>query len=372
MTGSKAVVQGTLPSPGEVIRIGFVPLCDCAPVVMAAELGLFAAHGLRVRLSREIGWATIRDKIIFGELEAAHAPAAMVLAISLGLGSFRVPCLTGLVLNLHGNAISLSHRLWAAGVRDAPTFGEFLRHKRNGTPLILGVAFSCSSHNFLLQKWLRSLGVDPMRDVRIVVVPPTQMVANLKSGNLDGYCVGEPWNSLAVAKKAGWVAALSPAIAPHHPEKVLLVRANFAQSRGEAHQRLIAAIQESCEFCQRPENRSQVAQTLASSKYLNIGAEILRRSLCGPFKARPDQEIEAAAALHIFAGAGVNEPGLDKAVWAWQSLSETGADLGEAPPSRERLASMFRSDLYHAALATPSVAHQQYCADEAGMNTDKP
>lgn len=355
MTRSKAVRQGTLPSYGEVIRIGFVPLCDCAPVVMAGELGLFAARGLRVELSREVGWATIRDKIALRELEAAHAPAAMVLAISLGLGSFRIPCVTGLVLNLHGNAITLSNRLWAAGVRDAQTLNEFLRCKRNGTTTTLGVAFSCSSHNFLLQKWLRDAGVDPMRDVNIVVVPPPQMVANLKAGNLDGYCVGEPWNSLAVLQRAGWIAALSPTIAPGHPEKVLLVRADFAQSCAGQHQQLIAALRESCEFCQRPENRPQIAEILAAPKYLNIKREAIQRSLCGPFRTHPDHELDSVSELHLFAGPKVNEPGLDKAVWALQSLVETGVVPGPVLPSRERLATMFRTDIFHSAIAEQSL-----------------
>src|SRR5215469_14602032 len=126
------------------IRLGFVPLCDCAPVVMAQELGLFAARGLRVELSREVGWATIRDKIVLRELEAAHAPAAMVLGISLGIGSFRVPCVTGLVLNLHGNGVTLSKRLWNQDVRDPATLREFVRARRDGSPLTFGVAFSCS------------------------------------------------------------------------------------------------------------------------------------------------------------------------------------------------------------------------------------
>ncbi len=347
MTRSKTVLPDK-PSRGGVIRIGFVPLCDCAPIVMASELGLFAARGLRVELSREVGWATIRDKIVMQELEAAHAPAAMVLAISLGIGSFKVPCLTGLVLNLHGNGVTLSNRLWEAGVRDAATLREFLRAKRKGSMLTLGIAFSCSSHNFLLQKWLRSAEVDPLRDVNIVVVPPPQMTSNLKAGNLDGYCVGEPWNSLAVVQRAGWVAALSPAIAPRHPEKVLLVRSDFAEARAEEHQQIIAALLQACEFCQLPENRQRVVETLAAPKYLSVNQDVLQRSLCGLFKFRDDQ-IQSAADLHVFAGPAVNQPGLDKALWSLQSLVESGVVLRSPLPSRERLTSMFRNDIFHSA-----------------------
>src|SRR5215472_11675164 len=248
MTCSEVELPEAPGARGSVIRIGFVPLCDCAPLVMAHELGLFAARGLRVELSREVGWATIRDKIVLRELEAAHAPAPMVLGISLGVGSSKVPCVTGLVLNLHGNAVTLSNRLWARGVRDARTLRELIRSNGSVPSFAMGVAFACSSHNFLLRKWLCETGLDPARDVNIVVVPPPQIAANLKTGNLDGYCVGEPWNSLAVNQRAGWITALSQEIAPRHPEKVLLVREEFAESRAEEHEQLIAALLEACEF----------------------------------------------------------------------------------------------------------------------------
>jgi ABC-type nitrate/sulfonate/bicarbonate transport system substrate-binding protein len=313
---------------------------------MAHELGLFAGHGLRVELSREVGWATIRDKIVLHELEAAHAPAAMVLGISLGIGSFKVPCATALVLNLHGNGVTISRRLWNEGVQCVATLREFLRSRANGSSLTFGVAFSCSSHNFLLQKWLRTADLEPERDVNIAVVPPPQMVANLKAGSLDGYCVGEPWNSLAVFQRAGSVIALSPDIAPRHPEKVMLVREEFADSRSDEHERLIAALLEACEFCQRPENRYQVAETLAGSNYLNTSREAVQTSLCGSFRFHKDRA-ETVSDLHLFAGPDVNEPGLDKAMWAQQSLVETGLLPRVSLLNRRQLAAMFRSDIFH-------------------------
>ena len=349
MIRAETVRQAVSPPNDGVIRIGFVPLCDCAPVVMAHELGLFQAQGLRVELSREVGWATIRDKIVLRELEAAHAPAAMVLGITLGIGSFKVPCATGLVLNLHGNGVTLSKQLWNDGVRDAMSLRDFVRSRHKGSSLTFGVAFSCSSHNFLLQKWLRGAGLAPERDVNIVVVPPPQMAANLKAHNLDGYCVGEPWNSLAVIQRAGWIAALSPDIAPGHPEKVLLVRTEFAESRADEHERLIAALMLACEFCQRPGNREQVIETLAGPNYLDTNREAIQSSLTGPFKLSKEQS-ETSHELHLFSGPGVNEPGLDKAVWTRQSLLETGLLPKFTPLNQQRLASMFRSDVFQAAM----------------------
>ena len=191
------------------LRVGFVPLTDCAPIVVAHELGLFQKHGVRVVLSRELGWASIRDKIIHGELDAAHAVAGMPVAATLGLGSIRCDCVAALVLNLHGNAITLSNELWDRGVRDGASLAEQIRRLRGQKNFTFGVVYPFSSHNFLLRAWLASFGIRPERDVRIVVVPPPQMTVNLKGGHPDGFCVGEPWNSLAVQSGAGWCAAVS-------------------------------------------------------------------------------------------------------------------------------------------------------------------
>ena len=351
MKWSESVSQMKNDCTGGPIRIGFVPLCDCAPIVMAHELGLFAACGLQVELRREVGWATIRDKLVMRDLEAAHAPAAMVVGISLGLGSFKVPCTTGLVLNLHGNAITLSNRLWEAGVRDATSLADYVRSGKHGALLTFGVAFSCSSHGFLLQKWLRGGGLDPEREVNIVVVPPPQMAPNLKSANLDGYCVGEPWNSVAVLQRAGWVAATSSGVARGHPEKVLLVRADFAESRTPEHRSLIAALSEACDFCQRAENREEVARTLAGPKYLNTNEEAIRRSLVGPFEFGKGR-VEAQSDLHVFAGAEVNEPGPEKAAWVRDSLVQSGVLSKSHGLDQRRLASMFRADLFNSAVTS--------------------
>jgi ABC-type nitrate/sulfonate/bicarbonate transport system substrate-binding protein len=216
---------------GRILKLGFVPLVDCAPLVMAKELGLYRKYGVNVVLSRELGWASIRDKIVYGELEATHALAAMPFAVSLGLGSNRCDCVTALVLNLHGNAITLSHDLWQRGVRDGATLREEIVRSRHDKTFTFGVVFPFSSHNFLLRGWLAGAGISTERDVRIVVVPPAQMVTNLKAGHLDGFCVGEPWNSVAVQSQAGWCIATSAELDPQHPEKVLMVTREFAEAR---------------------------------------------------------------------------------------------------------------------------------------------
>lgn len=230
----------------EKIRLGYVPLSDCAPLIMAQELGLYRKYDLDVVLSREVGWASVRDKVVYGELDAAHALGPLAFTASLGLGATPVDCLTGLVLSLNGNAITLSNELWTRGVRDARSLNDEIARNRGTKTLTFGVVFPFSSHNFVFREWLAAAGIHPDRDVRIVVVPPASMAANLMAGNLDGFCVGEPWNSIAIQAKAGWCAASTSQVAPFHPEKVLLVRRQFSELRHEEHIRLIAALLEAC------------------------------------------------------------------------------------------------------------------------------
>ena len=329
------------------IRLGFVALADCAPLVMARELELFDRYGLEVELHREVGWATIRDKIIYGELDAAHAPAGLVVAASCGLGSVQADCLTGLVLNLHGDAITLSTKLWRRGVRD----GHSLRAEvaRGGEPLTFGVVNPYSSHSFLLRDWLRRHDIEPDRDVQIVVVPPAQVATNLRAGHLDGYCVGEPYNSLAVLVKSGWCVAISPELAPGHPEKVLMVRKDFAERAEAEHLALIAALVEACRFCDRPENRERITETLAQSHYVNVPIRALQMSLGGSFDFG-NGRVEKVPNFHIFSRGHANDPTLEKARWVIANLHSAGLLSDPAEVPAEHAAQWFRTDLHQQAL----------------------
>jgi ABC-type nitrate/sulfonate/bicarbonate transport system substrate-binding protein len=329
------------------IRVGFVGLTDCAPLAVAKERGLFAARGLDVELSREIGWATIRDKIVYGELEAAHAPAGMLMAAAAGLNTVPAHCLTGLVLNLHGNAIVLSQRIAKAGATDGHKLREHLRRKRER--LTLGVVYHWSSHHVLLRQWLRDHGINPDRDVQVVIVPPSQVYANLRAGHLDGYCVGEPWASLAVMQRAGFVAARSAELAPLHPEKVLMARGDFAERAQHDHVALIAALIEACAWCEAPENRDELVALLARPEYVNAPAEALRMSMCGRYDYGLGR-VEDCPGFNIFARGEANVPTEEKAAWVMESFVRTGLAQREQFPAdlRERC---FRPDLYAQAQA---------------------
>jgi ABC-type nitrate/sulfonate/bicarbonate transport system substrate-binding protein len=329
------------------IRLGFTALTDCAPLVMAQQLGLFEQHGIAVALSREVGWATIRDKIIHGELDAAHAPAGMLVAIQSGIGARQSDCLTGLVLNLHGNAITLSQELWDRGVRNGTTLRDYITHATER--LTFGVVYQHSSHSFILRNWLRSHCIHPERDVQLVVVPPAQVHSNLKAGHLDGYCAGEPWNSLAIMSGTGWVVATSAELEPRHPEKVLMVRRSFAEWRESEHLALIAALTEACRFCDAPENRERVIETIAQPEFVNAPAKAVRMSLGGKFDCG-NARAGKAGGQHIFHSEDANDPSPDKARWVIENLVRSGTVPDPALIAPDAAERCFRSDIFHQAL----------------------
>ena len=331
-----------------VLRLGYVPLCDCAPLIMAQELGLFAKRGLRVELSREVGWATVRDKIVYRELDAAHVPAGMVFAVTFGLGSIAVPCLTALVLNLQGNAVTLSENLWRAGVRDGAGLARRIRERGAARPLTLGIVSTFSSHHFLLRQWLLQHGIDPANDVRVVVVPPQQVFSNLRAGYLDGYCAGEPWNSLAVLAGEGWCAATSVDIAPMHPEKVLMGRRDFAEDRAAEHLALVAALEEACRFCDQPENRERIMETLAEPHHVNAPIQALRMSMAGTFDFGHGH-IEKMPGFHLFHRRGVNVPSRKHAEWVLAQMRACHLLPDPAVVGARSAAETFRLDLFEAA-----------------------
>ena len=333
------------PNKPTSLRVGFVPLNDCAPFAVARELGLFEKYGIRVELSRELGWATIRDKIIHGELEAAHALAAMPVSAAFGLGSVKCDCVSGLVLSLHGNAITLSTELWESGVRDAGTLRDQIRKNRGEKTYTFGVVFAFSSHNFLLRQWLIGGGIDPDCDVRIVVLPPAQMVANLKSGNLDGYCVGEPWNSVAAQSGIGWCAAVSAQLAPGHPEKVLMVRTKFAEERESEHLALIAALSEACAICDQSENLDDVAKILAFPQYLNLPEKILANSLRGRFDFGGGRT-ETIFHFQNFHRNEANEPSQEKIGWVVRSMLQSGLVPDRTMIQMSAARRIFRPDIF--------------------------
>jgi ABC-type nitrate/sulfonate/bicarbonate transport system substrate-binding protein len=304
-------------------RIGYVPLVDAAPLLVAEALDLYAKRGLAVRLSAELGWGSVREKVVYGELEAAHAPGPLLFSILLGTHSRPCGAATDLVLNLQGNAITLSRRFWDRGVRDVHTLKLLLRSEAPHKPAFAVVA-RFSSHHFLLRKWLRSAGLDPERDVRIIVLPPPLVVEHMRGGQIDGFCAGEPWNSAAALAGEGWVIDTSMSLAPKHPEKVLLVRNEVLNGQPEAYLALREAVLEACRFCDQPENREAVVDILCGSHIFPLARQILKNSLVGPFNTGT-AELKAPSSFVIFHRDGANEATRERAQWCLESVMETGA-----------------------------------------------
>src|SRR5258706_9530261 len=239
----------------KTLRIGYVPLSDAAVLIAAAERGFGEAEGLHVELVREVSWANIRDKLILGHFDAAHMLAPFALATSLGFGHLRVPLVVPFALNLNGNAVTLANGLLR---KMAAQFGRMpvgpsetakalakvvaARRVTGREPLLFGKAFPFSTHNYFFRHSLRLGGIDPECDVQLVVVPPPYMADSLRTGLLHGFCVGSPWNSLAVDSNVGRIVALGVEIVHHAPEKILALPQTMTEQDPETVFRLIRGL----------------------------------------------------------------------------------------------------------------------------------
>jgi len=259
------------------IRIGYVPLSDAAPLLAAEALGYFGQSGLQVQLSPELGWGSIREKVVYGELDAAHAPGGLLFSILHGTHARPCEVQTDLILNLQGNAITLSRRLWQKGVRDAQTLRLMIRSEMPRKP-VFAVVSPYSSHLYLLRTWLRSAGINPDTDIRIAILPPPLVGEHMREGQIDGFCAGEPWNSVAALAGEGWIAATSALLAPLHPEKVLVT--STALRATDEYQELRAAVVKAGLWCDDPQNREAVVDLLRQqAAFRPLGRDALANAL---------------------------------------------------------------------------------------------
>ncbi|MGC4032367.1 MAG: CmpA/NrtA family ABC transporter substrate-binding protein [Tepidisphaeraceae bacterium] len=260
------------------VGLGFVPLIDATPLIATHELGYFAAEGLDVTLHRELGWANVRDKLAFGRLNAAHA--LLGLPVKSAIDGHETDGVTNVMALGHGgDAITLSRQLVSAGVDSAVTLGRYVRHGRLERPLTFAHVFDSSVHHYLLRDWLASGEIDPDRDVRLCVLPPMQLPAHLAAGQIDGYCVGEPWNTTADLNGSGRIVALTADLVPQHPDKVLAVNNRWAAENTAAAVAMIRAVIRGSAFCSDPDNIKQLAAWLSRPIYLDAPASTIEASL---------------------------------------------------------------------------------------------
>ncbi len=310
------------------IKLGYIPLTDCAPFAVAKEKGFFEEQGLNVSLSREHSWASIRDKVGLGVLDGAQMLASMPVAARLGAAGPRLDMVTGFVLDLNGNAITLSNRLYDAVVATDPD-AEFSplaatqalnlvikANTQNKRPKFrFGVVFPVSTQNYELRYWLGCGGTNPDTDIDIVVISPPDMVDHLKSGDIDGYCVGEPWNTVAVLGGLGHVVATKYELWNNSPEKVFAVAKGWAEKHPHSHRALLRALMKACAWLDQPENRLVTAELLTARGYIDQDLETVAMSLCGISQRHPGRAPEDAPDFHVFNRYCANFPWLNQAEW---------------------------------------------------------
>lgn len=340
----------TEPPEQPEVRLGFVALADCAPLVMAKERGFFRRQGLRVTLERQPSWASIRDKVRAGRLDGAQMLAPMPLAMSLGVDGPTLPMAVPMTLGLNGNAITVSNRLHRRmaeaepiDMARRPTTAAALRSvveedRRLGRPpLRFAAVFPFSSHQYELRYWMAAAGVDPSRDVEIGVVPPAALPARLERGDLDGYCVGEPWNEQAVFEGAGRRLVTKSEIWNHSPEKVLAFPREWAEQRPATVRALVRALLEAARWTDRPEHRLEVSYVVTGESCVDAPVAVTVAALCGD------------EAKHVFHRHAANFPWVSQAMWLLTQMIRWG-QLEKPIAIQESAAEVYRPDLYRAAV----------------------
>ncbi|QJD67750.1 ABC transporter substrate-binding protein [Xanthomonas campestris pv. badrii] len=332
-----------------VLRVAYMPLIDCAPLVAAQRLGLDHAHGLHLDLQRQASWAGVRDRLLAGEVEAAHALASLVYAIDLGIAGPQ--CAMGLLmtLNHNGQAITLAPAL-AQALADGQALPQALAGL--GRRAVFAQTFPTGTHALWLYYWLAAGGVDPMRAVDVLSIPPPQMPDALGSGLVDGYCSGEPWAAVAQAKGVGARVIRSGELWAGHPEKVLACRREFAALQPELTQQLTACVLEACRWLDAgPDHRAQCAQWLAEPQHIGVSAAHLAACL----DADTDAASGDATALAFHRDGAVNMPWLSDGEWFLSQFQRWGWHAIQ-DEDIARLRDIHRLDNYRHAAARVGVA----------------
>jgi nitrate/nitrite transport system substrate-binding protein len=296
------------------VRVGFMALTDCAPVVMASILGFDRKHGVRIVPCREASWAAVRDKLLRSELHMADMLYGMVYGVHLGIGSPRSDMAVLMTLNRNGQGITLSRRMAREGITTTAQLGAAVR--AGARRYTLAQTFPTGTHAMWLSYWLASLGVDPLRDVRQITVAPPLMVASMRAGVMDGCCVGEPWNAVAVADEVGFTVATSQEVWPDHPEKVLGATRDFVRTHPNTTRAAMAAILEACRWIDASEgNRTATAGTLAGAACVDTTVGTILPRILGDYADGLGGRRSDAHAMAFHADGQVNFPWLSDGMW---------------------------------------------------------
>ncbi|MEY4910901.1 MAG: hypothetical protein RL761_564, partial [Pseudomonadota bacterium] len=265
------------------VKIGFIPLTDCASVVMASVLGIDKKYGVKIIPTKEASWAGVRDKLVTGELDFAHVLYGLIYGVHLGVGGAKKDMAVLMTLNNNGQAITLSKKLADKGAVDGASLAKLMKsEKREYT---FAQTFPTGTHAMWLYYWMAANGINPMNDAKVITVPPPQMVANMRVGNMDGYSVGEPWNHRAIIDGIGITATTSQDIWKDHPEKVLGTTGEFVKKYPNTARAVTAAILEAGKWIDSGlSNKNKMAETIADKSYVNTSVDAINQRILGRYQ----------------------------------------------------------------------------------------
>ena len=310
---STAYAAGSDAPEMKEVKIGFIPLTDCAPIIVAAQMGFDKKYGIKITPSKEASWAGVRDKLVNGELQGAHILYGLMYGVQMGIGGQQKDMAVLMGLNHNGQGITLSNQLKEKGVKDGRSLKRLLDNENRD--YTFAQTFPTGTHAMWLNYWLAANGIDPIKDVKNIVVPPPQMVANMRIGNMDGYCVGEPWNARAITDGVGFSVATSQDIWVDHPEKVLGATAEFIAKNPNTARAMIAAILEACKYIEATENRAKVAKLIAGKAYVNAPEDVIAGRFVGDYDNGIGKKWKDPNFMKFYGDGAVNYPYLSDGMW---------------------------------------------------------
>ncbi len=296
------------------VKIGFIPLTDCASVVMASVLGIDQKYGVKIIPTKEASWPGVRDKLVNGELDFAHVLYGLIYGVHLGTAGPKKDMAVLMNLNHNGQAITLSKKLADKGAVDGAGLAKLMAaEKREYT---FAQTFPTGTHAMWLYYWLAAHGINPMKDAKVITVPPPQMVANMRVGNMDGFCVGEPWNHRAIMDGIGITATTTQAVWQDHPEKVLGTTAEFAQKYPNTARAVTAAILEAGKWIDAGlQNKLKMAETIADRAYVNTSVDAINQRILGRYQNGLGKTWDDPNHMKFYNDGAVNFPYLSDGMW---------------------------------------------------------
>jgi nitrate/nitrite transport system substrate-binding protein len=350
---SSAWAAGSDAPEKKEVRIGFIPLTDCSSVVMAAVQKFDEKYGIKIIPSKEASWASVRDKLVNGELDAAHVLYGLIYGLHLGVGGPKKEMANLMSLNNNGQAITLSKALHAKGVTDGASLAKQVAKKDK--EYTFAQTFPTGTHAMWLYYWLAANGIDPFRDVKNIVVPPPQMVANMRVGNMDGFCVGEPWNNRAIMDGIGFTAVTTQDIWVDHPEKVLGTSAEWVAKNPNTARAMTAAILEAGRWIDASiVNKQKTADTVAQKSYINTDSDVIVARMLGRYDNGIGKSWDDKNAMKFFNDGAVNFPYLSDGMWFLTQHKRWG--LLKSDPDYLAVAKQVnRTDIYKQAAAAANV-----------------